>query len=54
MPVGGLVATQALHESHRTVTTQVCTRLAEGQGPAGELGKDTSELEQMTYLSNGL
>lgn len=44
-PIGALVATQALHKSHRTVTIQVCTRLAEWQGPAEELGKDTSEPE---------
>lgn len=46
-----MVAVQALH---RTVTIQVYTRLAQWQDPSGELGKDNSELEKMTYLSNGL
>lgn len=54
MPVGALVVTQSLHRSHSTVTIQVYTRLAEWHDPSGELGKDSSELEEMTHLSNGL
>lgn len=55
VPVGALVAIQALHKSHRTcITIQVYTRLVEWQGPTGELGKDSSELEKITYLPNGL
>lgn len=54
VPVGALVAIQALYKNHRTVTIQVYTRLAEWQGPSGELGKGSSELEKITYLSNGL
>lgn len=50
MPVGALVATLALHRSHRTVTIQVYSRLAQWPGPSGELGKDSSELEKITSL----
>lgn len=50
VPVGALVATLALHRSHRTVIIQVYSRLAQWQGPSRELGKDSSELEKITSL----